>query len=294
MSEPSPKTGVIHDIGYRSYTGPRESDRQIALSLYLTAVKHAYGLGRSTRSKVLPFILLALALLPAVIMVGAAALFGFSEQFMTYAAYTNTVNVLVSIFAAAQAPAIFSRDLRSRSIVLYLARPLSARTLALVRWAALSTSIAIFILVPQLVLYLGGQLSRFETGSETVSLLKALPLGLLLAAMLASVTGLIASVALRRGFAVVGSILAILVSNSAISAIQLIASENGSHQVGEIAGLFSPWSLVNGLAAALDAGVEVYTPPEGAMMTTAYVVVALLIVILPAIAMVKRFEKAGR
>lgn len=294
MSEPSAATGVIHDIGYRRYTGPREGNGRIALSLYLTALRHAYGLGRSGRSKVLPFLLLALTLLPAVIMVGAVAMFGFDEPIMTYASYTNQVQVLVSIFAAAQAPAIFSRDLRSRSIVLYLARPLTARWFALVRWAALATACLVFVLTPQLVLYAGSQLSGLDTSEETVSLLKALPLDLLLVTMLASVTGLIASIALRRGFAVVGSILAILVGNTAVSMVQAIAQEFDSVRVGELAGLFSPWSLVNGLASSMDAGVTVITPPDGAAMVTVYVVVALLTVVLPALALVKRFSKAGR
>lgn len=289
-----PATGVIHDIGYRRYTGPREGDARIALSLYVTALKHAYGLGRSGRSKILPFLLLALTLLPAVIMVGVVAMFEFDEPVMSYASYTNTVQVLVSIFAAAQAPAIFSRDLRSRSIVLYLARPLSAATSALIRWAALMTACLIFILVPQIILYAGGLLSRLEADTETLSLLKTLPLDLLLAAMLASVTGLIASLALRRGFAVVGSILAVLVVSTALSMVQAISSEVGSERVGQIAGLFSPWSLVNGLAAAADAGVEVITPPEGAVMVTAYVLAALLTAALPALALVARFRKAGR
>ena len=290
----SPTSGVIHDIGYRRYTGPREGNGRIALSLYVTALRHAYGLGRSGRSKVLPFALLALTLLPAIIMVGAVAMFGADEQVMSYASYTNTVQVLVSIFAAAQAPVIFSRDLRSRSIVLYLARPLSARSFALVRWAALASACLVFILLPQLVMYVGGQLSRLDTSTETTSLLKALPLDLLLAASLASVTGLVASIALRRGFAVVGSILAVLVVNTAVTMVQAIASEYDSPRVGEIAGLFSPWSLVNGLASAMDAGVTVITPPDGSAMVAAYVVAGLLMVALPAVALVARFEKAGR
>lgn len=293
MSE-QPATGVIHDIGYRRYSGPREGDARIALSLYLTALRHAYGLGRSGRSKILPFLLLALTLLPAVIMVGVVAMFGFDEPVMSYASYTNTVQVLVSIFAAAQAPAIFSRDLRSRSIVLYLARPLSAAASALIRWAALATACLIFVVAPQIVLYAGAMLSRLDASTETLSLLKTLPLDLLLAAMLASVTGLIASMALRRGFAVVGSILAVLVVSRAVAMVQAISSEVGSERVGEVAGLFSPWSLVNGLAATADAGVDVITPPDGAVMVSAYVLAGLLTAALPALVLVARFRKAGR
>lgn len=65
MSERSPeRSGVIHDIGYRGYDGPREGTGALALSLYVTGLRHAFGLGRSSRSKVLPFLLLGLGALP--------------------------------------------------------------------------------------------------------------------------------------------------------------------------------------------------------------------------------------
>ncbi len=287
-------SGVIHDIGYRHYTGPRESNARIALSLYLTGLRHVFGLGRSTRSKVLPAILFAFTVVPAVILVGVLALTPISTPLFSYAGYTNQVSVLVSIFAAAQAPVLFSRDLRTRSIVLYLARPLSSAAFAVTRWASLATACLIFILVPHVVLYVGGQLSNVDTSRETLSLLKAVPLSLLLAVMLAAITGLIASHALRRGFAVVGSILMLVVANTAITSVQYFAHQAGSPRVGEIAGLFSPWSLVNGLAHRLDAGVQVITPPDGALMILAYVLVPLALTAGCVALLVRRFAKAGR
>ena len=43
----------------------------------------------------------------------------------------ENIQVLVTLFAAAQAPVLVSRDLRHRSIVLYLARPLPPALFAL-------------------------------------------------------------------------------------------------------------------------------------------------------------------
>ena len=85
MSESSARTGVIHDIGYRSYEGPREGTRALALSLYTTGLRHAFGLGRSGRSKVLPFLLLGLGALPAVIIIGVVTMIGFDEQPVSFA-----------------------------------------------------------------------------------------------------------------------------------------------------------------------------------------------------------------
>lgn len=290
---PPRAAGVIHDIGYRRYTGPRESNAKIALSLYLTGLRHAFGIGRSGRSKVLPMVLGAFALLPAVILIGVLAVTGASTALVSYADYTNQIQVLVSIFAAAQAPVLFSRDLRSRSIVLYLARPLSPAVLAVVRWASLATACGIFILIPQLVLLGGALIADLDVSHELSQFLKSLPLTLLLAAMLAGITGLVASYALRRGFAVVGSILALVVLNSGVSIVQAIADETGSERVGELAGLFSPWSLVNGLASTMDAGVRVITPPEGAVVVLYLLAIAAVALGTVALLIV-RFRKAGR
>lgn len=296
MADPRPTApgGVIHDIGYRSYSGPRDGTGRIALHLYATALRHAFGLGRSGRSKVLPVVLAVLTLLPAVIMVGMLAILGGDEQFLTPLGYTNTVQVLVSIFAAAQAPVVFSRDLRSRSIVLYLARPLNAAAFAAVRWLALTTACFLFVVTPQLLLYAGGQLAGIDTSDETLALLEALPVDLLAAALLAGVTGLVASIALRRGFAVVASILVLVVLDTVVTSVQFVALETDAERTGQVAGLFSPWGLVNGLAASVDDTMTVVTAPEGAGMVALYVVVALVVVALCVLGLVTRFRKAGR
>ena len=66
---PAP-AGVIHDIGYRPYAGPRLGERAVAWAFFVTGLRNCFGLGRSGRSKILPMGLLALMLLPALILVG--------------------------------------------------------------------------------------------------------------------------------------------------------------------------------------------------------------------------------
>ena len=290
---PSPaSTGVIHDLGYRRYDGPRDGVGAIAATLYVTGLRHAFGLGRSGKSKVLPFLLLALSVVPATIVVGVVTFFGIGELPITYADYTNQTQLLVSLFAAAQAPVLLARDLRYRSIVLYLARPLPAHLIALTRWLSLATALVIFMLLPVLVLYVGGLLAGLDVSDQTTDLLKAAALLVLAAAMLAAITGLISSVSLRRGFAVVGSILALVVLPGVVTAVQAIASEEGAETVGVAAGLASPWSLVTGLADSWGAGVTVFTPPSGAWVA-AYVGMAVLVAVLGVGALVVRFRRVG-
>ncbi len=286
------RTGVIHDIGYRSYDGPREGTRALVLSLYVTGLRHAFGLGRSGRSKVLPFLLLGLGVVPAVIVVGVVTMIGLDSLPVSYAAYLSQIQMLVTLFAAAQAPVLFSRDLRHRSIVLYLARPLPPALFALTRWASLASAILLFTLLPTMLLYVGGLLAGLDTGEETPVFLRSVALQLVLATLLAGITGLISSVALRRGFAVVASIVALIVVAGVVAIVQQIASFEGIETVGEVAGLFSPWALHNGLAEAWQAGGNATVEIDGAW-PAAYLSTALVVCAATLALLVRRFVKVG-
>lgn len=292
-SPPGSRPGVIHDLGYRHFDGAREGWGAIARTLFTTGLRHAYGLGRSGKSKVMPFLLLAMSLLPAAIVVGVVVLTGLEDLPVSYADYTNQTQLLVSLFAAAQAPVLFSRDLRHRSIVLYLARPLGASVFAAVRWLSLSVAILLFTLLPTVLLLVGALLSGLDTSDQATAALKAVVLQVLLAMLVAGVSGLISSVSLRRGFAVVGSVMALIVLTGVVTVMQNIAwFEGDSESVPVAVGLVSPWSLYSGLANAWGAGVETVVPVEGAWVP-AYVIVALLVVAGCLLGLVARFRKVG-
>lgn len=284
--------GVIHDIGYRSYDGARDSTAAMARTLFVTGVRHAYGLGRSGRSKVLPFLLLGINVLPAAIVIGVITFVGLDELPISYAAYTSQLQMVVSLFAAAQAPVLFSRDLRYRSIVLYLARPLPSALFAVVRWASLAAAILVFTLVPTLLLYAGALLAGLDVSEQTADLLGSVALQVVLAAMLAAITGTISAWALRRGFAVVASIVALVVVVGVVLIVQALASEEGISTVGEVAGLLSPWMIHDGLAEAWDLGGRPFVVLEGwwpvVYLATALGVVAGLLALLAG-----RFAKVG-
>jgi len=287
------RPGVIHDLGYRRFDGVREGSGAIARTLFATGLRHAYGLGRSGKSKVMPFLLLAMSLLPATIVVGVVVLTGLDQLPVSYADYTNQTQLLVSLFAAAQAPVLFSRDLRHRSIVLYLARPLGAPVFALVRWLSLTVAVFLFTAVPTVVLFAGAMLAGLDKSDQTSSMLKAVTLQVLLAMLVAGVSGLISSVSLRRGFAVVGSVMALIVLTGVVTVMQNIAYVEGdSESVSVGVGLASPWSLYSGLANAWDAGVDTPVPVDGAWVP-AYVIVAALIAGGCLLGLVARFRKVG-
>ena len=289
-------TAVIHDLGYRPYAGPRLGERAVAWAFYGTGLRNTYGLGRSGRSKVLPMILLGLILLPALILVGvlvqARSILELDEHIVAYSTYPLTTQLLISVFVAAQAPALLSRDLRFGTITLYLARPMRRTTYVLMRLASLTTATFVLIGAPLLLMYVGGLLADLPLGRETGRFLAALLGAFLLAACLSGLAALVSALTVRRGLAVAAVIIVLLVSYTVVASIQGIAYENGSESVGEVAGLFSPYTLVNGLQVYLfDSPEATPTPPTTDGMGTLYLVATALTVLGSVGAMLARYRR---
>ena len=256
MSSPSESparpAGVIHDLGYRPYTGPRLGEGPVAWAFFVTGLRNTYGLGRSGRSKVLPMILLAMMLLPALILVGvlvqARDLLDLDSQIVAYSTYPITTQLLISVFVAAQAPALLSRDLRFRTITLYLARPMRRSVYVLVRLASLTVATLILIGAP-----LVADVRRWPAGrparraARPRGFLGGMVGAVLLAACLSGLAALVAALTVRRGLAVAAVIVVLLVTYTVVATIQGISDETGNQTVGEVAGLFSPYTLVNGV-----------------------------------------------
>jgi ABC-2 type transport system permease protein len=294
---PAP-AAVIHDIGYRPYVGPRLGDGGVAWALFVTGLRNCYGLGRSGRSKVLPMVLLGLMLLPALILVGvlvqAGNLLGLNEQIVPYSTYPLTTQLLISVFVAAQAPALISRDLRFRTITLYLARPVRPATYVLVRMASLTVATFVLVGAPLLLLYVGGLLADLPAGRETERFLQAVVGALLLAACLACPAALVSALTTRRGLAVAAVIVVLLVSYTVVATIQGIAMDSGNEKVGEVAGLFSPYTLVNGVQVFLfDSPSATLTPPTGAATGVLYLAATALTMLGSVGAMLVRYRRVS-
>ena len=60
------RTGVIHDIGYQRYTGPRLGRGYAVRSLYVHGLRSAFGLGRSAKAKIFPWLVIGILFFIAV------------------------------------------------------------------------------------------------------------------------------------------------------------------------------------------------------------------------------------
>ena len=66
----------IHDQGYRRYDGPRLGTRHAVRSLARHTFQRILGLRRPARYKILPFLSVIIAYLPAAVFIGVCALAG--------------------------------------------------------------------------------------------------------------------------------------------------------------------------------------------------------------------------
>jgi len=294
----SEQGAVIHDLGYRGYDGPRLSDAQVARVLYVSGLRHCFGLGRSGRSKILPLGLLGLMLLPALILVGvlvqAKDLLGLSEQIVPYSTYPITVQLLISVFVAAQAPVVFSRDLRFRTITLYLARPLRRTTYVLVRWASLVTATFVVVAAPLLLLYVGGLLAELPVGRETGRFVAALAGAAVLSATLGGLAAVVSALTVRRGLAVAAVIVVLVMSYGVVTTIQGLSEETGRPWLGEAAAAFSPYTLSHHLQVTLfDVPQATPTPPTGTTADAWTLVATAVAVLLPVLLLLARYRKVS-
>ncbi len=281
MSTPDPTggepDGAIFDIGYRTFTGTRLGRRPITGALYLDTLRGAFGLGRSLRAKVMPFALLAAAVVPTLVIVVIASVVGFSSLPVDYLTYLGGISTLVALFVAGQAPAAVSRDLRFRSITLYLARPLESADYVRAKYAALASAVLVFTAAPLLTLWLGSLLAELDAGEQTRSVLVALLAAALISVVVSGVALVVASLTPRRGLGVAAVIGVLVVSAGVQSALQELGEQNGQAALAGWSGLADPVTVVLGVLASLGADVEGAPVPPGALGGVVYVTVLLLL-----------------
>lgn len=274
---PIPPGGVIHDIGYRHYDGPRLGRAAISRALTISSLRHAYGLGRSGKSKVMPILLLAVMVVPAAIIVGIENAMRLEEPPIVPSDYVFLLQPVIALYLASQAPQLFSRDLRYRSIVLYLARPPRHTDYALAKLAALTGALMVLIGLPLVVLYAGALLAKYDFTDTTKQFLGGLLAALLLSIMLAVIGGLIAAATPRRGFAAAAIIAILIVSFTAVITTIGIVDPDGdmSSTAARYAALASPFTLVDALQTWVlqvdREGVWMPTTQQGLVFAGGYV-----------------------
>jgi ABC-2 type transport system permease protein len=319
----SAETGVIHDIGYRRYTGRRLGRAQIIRALYWHSLRSAFGIGRGAKAKIVPVIMFVVICLPAV--ASAVAVAQGQPRLVPYDTYVFQLRVVVMIiFIAAQAPELVSRDLRSHVLPLYFCRPLRRSDYPLAKLAAFITACLAMIEIPLLLLYLG-TITQAHGGSaiwhQTKALIPGLLVGLMWAVLLASIGLALASLSGRRAYATGGIAIyffltwvlaGILIAVTQRNVVRAVAIPKGSLPPGaplppgghffrtvqvpttatHLSGLVSPFTTLDGVRQWLGGTSPTFLPGVG-HYGPLYGLMLLVLLAVSVGGLFARYRKAG-
>jgi ABC-2 type transport system permease protein len=239
-------TGAIYDLGYRGYDGPRLGRRAAFATLFWSSLRAAFGLGRSGRSKVVPWGLSAIMLVPAAVAGAIQALAPGGLSPFNYDNYLWDLQPILALFVAAQAPELVSSDQRNHVLSLYFSHALARSDYALAKFGAMAAALFMVALAPLLVILLASILASSDVAAAAGDQLGNLPqivgAPLIYAIPLAALGMAIASFTPRRAYAT-GAIIAVFLVTAAVGGI---LAEAGRGRMSEVAPLVNPFVLLDG------------------------------------------------
>jgi ABC-2 type transport system permease protein len=173
-------TGAVYDLGYEPYEGERRGRSGARRTIVADGFRRILGLRRKILRKVMPWGLVVLAMIPAIVAVGLA--------FFLPASVADEVNIasenanffvwggtIAMLFAALSAPELFIPDRRDGVLSMLSSRPLTSNDYVFARFTGMLLIVGGFLLLPQFVLYIGqagtdpdGILSGIVNAADTI------------------------------------------------------------------------------------------------------------------------------
>jgi ABC-2 type transport system permease protein len=259
MTQSEGASSSIYDLGYQGYHGPRLGRPAVALGLLTQTLRAAFGIGRGGRAKIMPFLMLGLSVLPAILAVGIRALAaqaGAGDALeeaspIRHDTYQNLTSTLVMLFCAAQAPELFGRDQRYGVLPLYFSRVLTRVDYTLARAGGLFLAILVITIVPQLILTVGAILAAPDPLAGLRDDLPEIPryllVSLVASALLGGVATVIAAWTPRRAYAT-AAIIAVFIIPPIVVALM---AELAVGDLARVLVLASPSDIIDGVNAVV-------------------------------------------
>jgi len=149
-----PSAGArIVDRGYQHYTGARLGPRHALWVMTGATVRRALGIRMSVRAKILPWLLILAAFVPAVILLAIRIILHGVAPLPGYDALYNQTSILFVLFAATIAPDLLCPDHRQRVLSLYFAAPITRLHYVGARIIGMILVLLLLTLVPMLLLF---------------------------------------------------------------------------------------------------------------------------------------------
>ena len=162
------REGAVYDLGYTPYEGERRGRMGARRTIFFDGVRRVLGIRRKARKKILPWILVGIAALPAIVFVGLA-FFVPGEVVdgtggpLAHAEFFGIGGTIVLIFTALAAPELLIPDRKDGVLSMLSSRPLTSGDYIATRFASLVAIVLGFLLIPQFLLYIG-QASTHDDG----------------------------------------------------------------------------------------------------------------------------------
>jgi ABC-2 type transport system permease protein len=240
--------GAVYDRGYRPYDGLRGGRADARWALWRLTVRRALGLRRSWRQKVLPWSLLGLVIVPAMVDIGIryatrdTPVYEIDFEFLTFREYLG-VSTLLMLFVAVSAPDVVCPDRHDRVLPLIFSRQLTGTDYVLAKVGGIFTIVFGFAFLPQVMLFVG-QMFVSDNGAldyigDNADVLWQVPIAAaFLALYQAALSVALASLTDRRivaGIALIG----LMMVTTTISQVFVEASEPD----GTIMALLNLWTI---------------------------------------------------
>lgn len=165
--------GVVFDLGYKPHDGPRLGRSGARRALFKDGIRKVLGLRRKARRKVLPAILMAIAVMPAAFFTAFAVIageFDIADTIFGHADYFDLNGSMALIFVALAASELLIPDRVHGTMSVYASRPLTTADYVAGRASSLAVVVFSFLWIPHLVLFLGrAWVSADGLGSYVVS-----------------------------------------------------------------------------------------------------------------------------
>jgi ABC-2 type transport system permease protein len=228
--------GQVYDRGYRPYEGQRGGRIAVVRALWIASMRRALGLRRSWRQKLLPWGLLVVVSIPAIVAVGIAYVTrntpGREFRFISYQEYVGVSTALL-LFVAITAPDIMCPDRRQRVLPLILSRPLTGLDYVFAKVSAIFTIVFAFGFLPQVLLFVGRMLvsdSALDYFKGHLDILWKVPLSVAVLALYYALLGTAAAaITTRRVVAAVTFLGTLLVSSVVTHAV--VETQPGRHSL---------------------------------------------------------------
>jgi ABC-2 type transport system permease protein len=152
--------GAVYDLGYEPYHGERRGRKGAMHAVWADGNRRVLGIRRKARRKIMPWLLIAMALLPAIVFVGIAFVLpaGVADEFDLTGANSNMFQLggtIAMIFTALAAPELLIPDRKDGVLSMLSSRPLTSTNYLAARFASNVTVVGAFLLIPQILIFIG-------------------------------------------------------------------------------------------------------------------------------------------